>query len=754
VKKSWFEFVVDRPIWVLTLGVIILVASAVGTKNLYFRGDYKVFFEEDNPQRLQFEQMQDTFSKNDGVSLIVAPKARKVFSFETLKLIQEITEQAEYTPFSSKVDSITNFQHTWSEDDDLIVEDLIYDLSELNTDDLTRLEGIALNEPSLVNRLISPSGKVTVINISVNLPDGDQTEEVEEITKAIEDMTGRFKIRYPEHDFYHTGVVYMSHSFSAAAKQDFESIIPLMFLTIILIIWFLLKTFVGTLATLVIIVTSILVTMGAAGWFGLFISTATVNVPTMVMTLAVADSVHVLASMLFNLRSGQDKRTALLNSLSLNKLPIIITSITTSIGFLTLNFSEVPILADLGNLTALGVMVACLFSLTILPALIMLMPLKVRAQESRVGTTSIEKIGDWVIHRHKVLLPISLLTTVIFIGFCFDNRLNDVPTAYFDESTLFRQSTDFQQSHVSGMTSIDFAIFTGQDSAINVPQNMQIIEDFSQWLRLQPEVDHVSSVTDTYKRLNKNMNYDNEDYYRLPHDRELAAQFMLLYEMSLPYGLDINNHLDMSKSATRVMTMLQNIGSDELIALENRAKAWFTQRAPELKITAASPGLMFAHISDVNMVSMLQGSVIALLLISFLLIFALRSIKMGLISLVPNLLPACIGFGLWGVFSGEVNLGLSVVLSMTLGIIVDDTVHFLTKYNHARQLGDDATKAVRYAFSSVGKALWITTLVLTVGFSILMLSPFALNAQMGMLTAIIILVALVVAFFFLPPFLL
>ena len=162
---------------------------------------------------------------------------------------------------------------------------------------------------------------------------------------------------------------------------------------------------------------------------------------------------------------------------------------------------------------------------------------------------------------------------------------------------------------------------------------------------------------------------------------------------------------------------------------------------------------MFAHIGETNMASMLEGTLVALILISGLLVFALKSFKMGVISLLPNLLPAGIGFGIWGIYSGEVNLGLSIVLSMTLGIIVDDTVHFLSKYRHARVSGNDAEQSVRYAFASVGRALWITTLVLATGFSILMLSPFALNSEMGMLTSIIIVVALAVDFLFLPPFL-
>jgi predicted RND superfamily exporter protein len=754
VNNSWLDFSVNRPKTVLIIGFMLIIATALGAKNLYFRGDYKVFFEDSNPQRMAFEEMQRTFSKNDSASIIIAPKSGNVFTLQTLSLIHEMTEDAEQTPLSIRIDSLTNFQHTWAEDDDMIVEDLVYDLADLDQKRLAYIQKVALNEPNLLNRLISAKADVTVINVSVNLPDGDLTAEVKKITESIKALTDKYKAKYPEHDFYHTGDVLMNYSFASFAERDFKTIVPLMFLSIILIMWLLLKTAVGTFSTVVVIASSIAVTMGIAGWFGMFMSTATVNVPTMVMTLAVADCIHVISTMLYGMRLGKDKKAALVYSLSLNKAPIFITSATTSVGFLTLNFAAVPILADLGNLTAVGVIFACIFSLTILPALIMVLPMKqLPKQISSTKLGYIERLGEWVITHHKRILPLTLVVAVIAIGFSFKNQLNDVPTAYFDKTTEFRQSTDFQQKHLSGMINLDFSIFTDEDSGINKPQTLQKIEAFSQWLNIQPEIDHVSSITNTFKRLNKNMHGDNPDYYQLPDDRELAAQYLLLYEMSLPYGLDLTNQLDMNKSATRVTAMVKNSGSKALTALEIKAQQWFSSNAPNLKLTVASPGLMFAHISEANMASMLKGTLVALVLISGLLVFALKSFKMGMISLLPNLLPAGIGFGIWGIYSGEVNLGLSVVLSMTLGIIVDDTVHFLSKYRHARISGNDAEQSVRYAFASVGRAIWITTLVLATGFSILMLSPFALNSDMGMLTSIIIVVALVVDFLFLPPFL-
>ncbi|TDF37325.1 RND family transporter [Alteromonadaceae bacterium M269] len=751
MKEAWLDLVLKKPWTTLLIGLLFVVGSGFGAKNLYFRGDYRVYFKDDNPQKVAFDNMQNVFTKTENADIIISPKSGDVFNQETLRLISEMTIDAWQIPLSSRVDSVSNFQHTWSEYDDMIVEDLILEPELIDDALVERVRSIALEEPNLVSRLISKSGDVSVISITVNLPEGDQTEAVTEISAAVNVMVDEYKQRYPNHDFYLTGVVFLSNAFNVEAQKDASTLVPLMFLAILVILWFLLRSFIGTLVTLLVIVTSIVSTMGIGGWSGIYLSTATVNVPTIVMTLAVADCVHVISSMIFRLRQGDDKYEALRFSMEVNVLPIFITSITTAIGFLILNFSEVPVLADLGNLTAIGVMIAFVFAVTILPSLLILLPFSVPKAKETSGR--MERFGEWVIQRHRMLIVTTTVLSLAAISLVPLNKLNDVPMGYFSEEVEFRQAVDFQEDKISGMSAINFALFTNVSSGLNDPEVIKYVDAFSHWLREQPEVDHVSTITDTFKRLNKNMHSDDESYYRLPEDQELAAQYILLYEFSLPYGLDLNNQLDIDKSATRLVVTMQNLGSKEFTEFERRAIQWIEENTNGLTMTAGSPSLMFAHVGEANMSSMIQGTLVALILISGLLIFALRSWRLGLISLLPNLLPAGIGFGIWALYSAQVNLGLSIVLSMVLGIIVDDTVHFLSKYQHARVLGKSAEDAVRYAFTLVGRALCITTAVLAVGFGVLALSSFALNAHMGLLTAIIIVVALVIDFLFLPAFL-
>jgi len=257
------------------------------------------------------------------------------------------------------------------------------------------------------------------------------------------------------------------------------------------------------------------------------------------------------------------------------------------------------------------------------------------------------------------------------------------------------------------------------------------------------------------KRLNKNLHGDDPAWFRIPESRELAAQYLLLYEMSLPYGLDLNDQINVDKSATRLNVSLKSISSNNAIALEERAQRWLRGNAPEsMQVDGASPAIMFSHIGARNIRSMLSGTTLALVLISVTLIFALRSLRIGMISIVPNLVPAGMAFGLWGLLVGQVGLALSVVTGMTLGIVVDDTVHFLSKYLRARrEEGLSSADAVRYAFHTVGTALWTTSAVLIAGFLVLTRSPFELNSGMGLLTAITIALALLADFLLLPTLL-
>ncbi|ELV8575128.1 MMPL family transporter [Vibrio vulnificus] len=754
-RTSLLAFSMRFSFWTLIISLIAIVATAMGAKNLYFRGDYNIFFDGSNAQLQAFDEIQTTFAKTDNIALVLAPKSGDVFDQRTLTQIQEMTEQAWQVPYSSRVDSLANYQHTEAVDDDLLVEDLLYQSYPLTAERVAKVRTIAMSEPLLVNALVSEKGDVAVINITMQMPGVDETAEVNEVVAYVEQMLSHYRAQYPDVTIYKAGIIAMNHSFAMAAQNDSATLVPTMLLVILVFLTLMLRSFLSVLATLVVIIGAIVATLGIVGWAGMFLHVASVNVPTLIMTLAVADCVHVIASMRHFMRQGMPKSQAIHRSVTLNFVPIIITSVTTAIGFLMMNMSDSPVLRDFGNLSALGVMIACVLSVSLLPALLNLLPVRFSAKQKGQSSSSdfMDKLADLVVHRRNVLLPLSIVVIAGSAALIPYNKVNDESVKYFDTSSEFRQAADFMEQRISGMTTMSIAIKTHQSQGIASPEFLAVLGEFTHWLREQPETDHVASLSDIYKRLNKNMHGDDNAYYALPAERELAAQYLLLYEMSLPFGLDLNNQVNVDKSSVKLQLTVKNLGSVELVALEERLYQWFASHAPQYQVVASSPSLMFAHIGETNMASMLSTLPITLILISALMIFALRSWRLGMISLVPNIAPAVIGFGLWALFSGEINLGLSVVVTLTLGIVVDDAVHFLAKYQHARKAGQNAEQAVRYAFHTVGRALWITTAVLVAGFSVLAMSQFRLNSDMGQLSAIVIFVALVIDFVLLPSLL-
>ncbi|MBT3505074.1 MAG: MMPL family transporter [Piscirickettsiaceae bacterium] len=752
ITGRYANFVVTHPWRILLLTLLVVLFAGSGGRFIEFTNDYRVFFSDDNPELQAFEAMQNIYTKTDNVLFVVAPENGKVFSAETLALVAELTELSWQTPYSTRVDSVTNFQHTVAEEDDLLVGDLVDDVAQMSIEEVQYVRDVALNEPLLLNRLISPSAHVTGVNITIQLP-GKSLTEVPEVAEFARQLAADIEAKYPKHRLYITGLAMMNNAFGESTQNDMATLVPMMFLTIIFILGILLRSFSSTIAAVVMIFATILFAMGIMGWLGWKLTPASAAAPTIIMTMAVADTVHLLVTFLHNMRRGQTRHDAMKDSLRVNFQPIFITSVTTAIGFLSMNFSDVPPFHDLGNVVAIGVMFAFVLSVSTLPAIMMVLPVRVLAQAEKENAF-MPAFAQFVIHRRRPLLFGMGLLALALMAFLPQNTLDDQFVEYFDETVDFRRDTDFSRANLAGIYTLQYSLKQGESGGISDPVFLKSVDQFSQWLRTQPEVMHVQTISDTFKRLNKNMHGDDPAYYSLPESRELAAQYLLLYELSLPYGLDLNDQIDIDKAQTRLNITLENLHTEEMLALENRVSNWLSTNLPDVGFTGASPTLMFAHIGERNVSSMLFGTTLALILISLILVLALRSAPIGLISLAPNLIPAGMAFGLWGLLVGQVGLSLSVVAGMTLGIVVDDTVHFLSKYLRARrEKGLNEQEAVAYAFNTVGVALWVTSLVLVLGFVVLSQSHFALNSDMGAMAAITIAIALIMDFLFLPPLL-
>jgi predicted RND superfamily exporter protein len=622
--------------------------------------------------------------------------------------------------------------------------------------EIRQVQKIALSEPRLVNILVSPKGHVTGINVNI-LPPDNVPDAVPEVAAYARKMAEEFRLKFKHIDIYLAGAIMFDNAFSEATMDDMKTLIPLMFVVLVSIVGLALRSYTGTIATLVIILMSMVTGLGMAGWLGIKLTTGSGIAPTIILTLAVADSVHIMASVYQQMSLGRKKQEAVAESLRINLQPVFLTSITTAIGFLTMNYSDAPPFRDLGNIVAMGVIAAFIYSIFFLPSLLSILPIKVRNKTEPRGDLchACNKLADFVIKRRLAVFWIMTVGIIVLLSGIARLELNDNFLKYFSRKYDIRRATDFMQENLRGWDIIEYSLYSGEAGGIHNPEYLATVEEFAQWYRKQPKVTFVSTITDTIKTLNKNMHGDDPDFYTIPESRDLAAQYLLLYELSLPFGHDLNNRINVDKSATRMIVFLKNTTAKEQRAMDARARQWLKDNGPAHMFTYGSGlSIIWAHISKRNIESMLGASFGALALISAILILALRSFRLGCISLIPNLAPAFMSFGVWGMLVGQVGLALSVIVSLTLGIVVDDTIHFLSKYLRGRREENmDPTQAVRYAFNTVGTAMWITTVALVAGFSVLTISGYTVNAQMGLLSAITISLALLLDFLFLPALL-
>jgi predicted RND superfamily exporter protein len=762
------QFVVSYAEWLLKYRWLVLLISLLliggltaGAKNLKFSTDFRVYFGADNPQLIAFDEVQNVYSKNDNILLMFEPKNGDIFEPRFLEAVRAFTEDAWKLPYASRVDSIANYQHTEADGDDLKVQPLIGPDAGLTPERIAWIKQVTLNEPLLVGRMISPSGHVTGININYTFPPVEQQtqKELPDAVAATRELRDRYLKEYPEiGGIYMTGSNMMSNAFTEASRADIQFLVPLMYAVIVLVMAMMLRSGWATLATMTVVVISAVAAMGVAGWMHILLTPPSAAAPQIITTLAVADCVHIYTTIFALMRAGRSKAEAIVESLRVNFTAVFLTSVTTAVGFLSVNFTDSPPLKDLANIAAIGVMLAWFFSIFTLPAMIALLPARVpkaRDTEGSLLTRWMDSTADFVIRNRNPVFYGALAVAIGFTALAFKNEGNDLFVHYFEPSIKFRTDSDHVSENLTGLYSMEFSLRCGESECISDPAYLKKLEEFAAWWRGQDKVLHVFTVADIYKRLNKNMNGDDPSFYRLPDQRDLSAQYLLLYELSLPFGLDLTNTVNQDKSSTRFMVFFSHLKSKETRATEARGVQWLRENAPELETHGVSPAVMFAHISKRNLESNFTSLPIALLIISLLLLPILRTWRLGAAFILPNLLPLGVGFGIWALISGEINFTMAIVLNMTVGIIVDDTIHFMTKYLRARrEAGLPPEAAVRYAFHTVGPALVVTTLILVAGFSILAQSAFLPNSGMSILTAITVTAALVIDLLLLPVMLL
>ncbi len=752
-KSRFFNLVVSRCVWAAVAAVAVIAALAGGTQNLITVDvGIRNHFDENDPQLVKLEQFEKTYAVSDSVLVVVAPAGDTMFTREALLAVEQLTEALWWTPYATRVTSITNHSHTEGNEDGLIVEPLVKDATLLGEAKIRKIRAIALSNREIAGRLVSGDGRLAGLVVSLALPDEGREAKKLEVVNALRVLVNEQRVANPNIEYYIYGELLLDQTIRTALDEDMSVLAPIAFLTMMLVAVAVLRSVWGVLGILAMLIAVMASGFGFAGWFGLRFYAESAAALFVLMAIAIAHSVHLIQGMTKGMHRGMERKAAIVHALEVNVRPIFLTSITTAIGFLSLNFSEMPPFRVMGNIVAIGAMCAFVYSVTFLPALLALMPMRTPIKRDE-KVEFFDRLGSFVVSNSAMLLgAFAVLSLASAIGVS-RIELNDNNLKLLDESYELRRSADFINRNFSGLDTLEYSLGSGREGGVTDINYLRQVDAFAEWLREQPEVFHVTSIADVLRRLNQNLHGDADGAYILPENSDLAAQYLVLYEFSLPVGLDLNNLINFDRSASRMTVVIEFMSVKEQIELDDRASAWLKENTPQIQTRATGVTMVSAHSVMRNIVKMLIGTVIAMSIVSFMLILFFKSIRLGLLSLVPNFLPAIIAMGVWGFAVGTVSIAASIVTAIAFGIIVDDTIHLLSNYLRMRDEGKSPAEAIIPTFKQVGRPLLVTTSIFALGFLVFGASGLSTNQTLGVLVGLMIVIALVADFLLFPALL-
>lgn len=752
-NKVAARWLVDHRHLLAALSVLLVALAALGIPKFRFTSDLHSFFHADDPYKLKYDQFTRDFAAANSVIIGVTPAEGDVLSRPNLQALADLTRKAQLLPYASNVESLSNTLYAHGSGDALSVEPLFGDVEALDTAAYEERMQYARRSLLVQKRLISPEGDFAAIHVKIEWPrEGSRVEALFKVEQALQEYERAVAREHPQMIIRYAGDVILEAGMVQTAKSDLYVLVPIIATVCTLILFSVIRSPLLLGAITQVILASVIASAGLACWLGVVQNQVSVMTLAVVLVLTMAGTLHLVLSYLEYMHAGLDRRAATLKSLEVNIWPMFLTTLTTAIGFLTLNLAGSPTFSFIGNMAAVGESLGYLLNLTLMPALLIALPVK--APTAPVKTTRLMGwIADVAIRHRRPIFWGLLAFTAFTAAFVPSNDMHDDIIGYFDERMELRRDTDFISERLGGRQKLVFAIDAGLAEGINDIAYLSELESFAAWLRQQPEVSAVYSYEDIVKTINQTVHQGDAAHYRLPESASAAAQYLLLYELNLTYGQDLSQYIKPDKSAVAVVAVVKRLSNEQMLQLESRALNWLSANTTHAHYSA-SEDLMFAALGQGVISGMAVGSVLSVVLIGILLVWGLRSLRFGLLSFVPNIMPSIIIYGLWGLLVGEVNMAAAVTFSVSLGLVVDDTIHVFSKYLTAAREGLAPEAAIRHTFLSTGPALFLTSSVMAAGYAVEAFSVFGIHSTIGLMVTLTIVVAGLCDVFFGPSLLL
>ena len=774
-----------------TLVLMLMLIGYMGSQisNISIDTSTEEMLHKSDPSRIEYNKFKDQFGNSEySIVLVEAPEIFTPVFLTKLKALH--IELEDSVPHLHEITSLLNVRSTRGDGDTLLVDDLLKDWPE-RTYDLDEIKKFATNNAFYVNNILSENERYTAIivenraGITESSDDddsldgfGDDSEEtVNDTVKTagplkmlpslspaenafIKDTISTIIKKYQAQDFKvsYTGGAVMVDAFNRETDLNMKKFFLLTTFAIIVFLIALFRRVTGVFFPLFVVSSSTMSTMGIMVLSGTAISMMTTVIPAFLTAVGIADSIHVLAIFYRTYQEGKSKEDAICYAMGHSGFAILMTSVTTAASLLSFSFAEIATIADMGIFASIGVMLALVYTIILLPALIAIVPVRFKAVEK-------EKKKSIVMDRvllffanlsttHPVkIVGICIMLTIVSVYYITDLKFASNIVNYFPDDHPAKIDLKTIEKQLNGTLAVEIIIDTKQADGVHDPIILNSIEKLSKKiLQIQNDELHVgkvSSIIDIVKETNQALHGNDASYYKIPQEKKTVSQVLFMFENSGSDDLEEITDNQFSKARVTIKTKWADsvVYKHFIKDLETMFNQEFQGKAT---ITVTGISALLARTIPAAMHSMAKSYIIALVIITFFMLILVGDIKLGLLSMFPNLLPIIMVMGLIRICGLDLDINTLFIGSIAIGLVVDDTIHFMYNFRKYYKLTGDSKKAIEETLLGTGRALLITSIVLCANFFTLLTGSLNNSKIFGLFTGLVIIFALLADFILAP----
>ncbi|CAA6810486.1 MAG: Predicted exporter of the RND superfamily [uncultured Sulfurovum sp.] len=764
-------FIHDNPFKVLLVLVLLLALPIAHVPQIKMDTSTEGFMHDDDPVLLTYNDFREQFGRDERI--IIAIEDENIFSLDFLTKLKSMHKEIESTiPYLDDVTSLYNVRNTRGEGDKLITDDLLENFPKTEQE-LAQIKEQAMASHFYKDLLLSQDGKVTTMVIEtdayshvgeqeVSVEDefsegfGDEAtqntvvdrgflsdQENKELISALYGVLEKYEAQGLK--MHVAGSPVVNNALKAQMRADMQKFMRITFLIILVFLFLVFRRLSAVVYPLLVIVFSLMTTIGLMAWSGVAFKLPTQIVPSLLLAVSVGATVHILSVFFDRFNANGDKKEALSYTMGHSGLAIAMTSVTTAIGIGAFAGSEVAPIADLGLFAAIGVLVSLLLTLTLLPALLSITKLKAKekVEAGKIDNLMKNLAVIPVKHTKKVLFGSLAVVLLSFLAASTIKPSHD-PLTWFQEGHKNRVATDAIDTHMNGTVTIEVVIDTEEENGWKNPERLAKLDKLSETLITYKDdythVGKVVSLATIVKETNRALNENQESFYTIPKDQNLLSQELLLFENS--GSDDLEDVVDSQFSKARMTIKLPWAGAVEAYDALEYVKQTCEETFKDEKVSTTGMMPLLINTFSNAVYSSVESYFIAGIAITFMMMLILGSMRLGLISMIPNLAPIIVGLLVMYLIDAPLDMFTLLIGSIAIGLAVDDTIHFMHNFKRYYLQSGDTLQAMEQTFFTTGKAMLITTIVLSLGFFSYMAANMISVQNFGILTGSVITFAL------------